>query len=149
MTTGTTILLLAVLGAVGFAAYRSRTDGRFADGPAPMMEPAATTFTRIADAVSGAEMGDRATFVQFSSAFCAPCRTTRVLLSDVAATEDGVSHVEVDAEKHLDLVRELGVQRTPTTLVLGADGHELTRAAGAPQRHQVLAAIPAAARSAR
>lgn len=136
MITGLTILLLAVLGTTGFAAYRSRTDGQFA-------AQSATTFDRLTHAVSGAELGERVTFVQFSSAFCAPCRTTRVLLADVAATEAGVQHVEVDAEQHLDLVRALGIQRTPTTLVLDADGHELSRASGAPQRHQILAAIPA------
>ena len=32
---------------------------------------------------------------------------------------DGVAHVEVDAESHLDLVRRLDVVRTPTVLVAG------------------------------
>jgi hypothetical protein len=50
-------------------------------------------------------------------------------------------HVEVDAEHHLDAVRRLGVLRTPTTLVLAADGTEVTRAAGAPRKEQVLAAL--------
>jgi thiol-disulfide isomerase/thioredoxin len=85
--------------------------------------------------------GERATLLQFSSAFCAPCRATRRILADVATTVPGVSHVEVDAEEHLDLVRRLGVLRTPTTLVLDADGRETTRAAGAPKPAQVLAAL--------
>ncbi len=58
----------------------------------------------------------------------------------------GVSHVEVDAEHHLDLVRELGVVRTPTTLVLDAEGRELTRATGAPRPQQVLAALDGSVR---
>jgi hypothetical protein len=49
--------------------------------------------------------------------------------------------VEVDAEDNLDLVRALGVMRTPTTLVLDARGHEVTRATGAPRPAQVLAAL--------
>jgi hypothetical protein len=49
--------------------------------------------------------------------------------------------VELDAEGHLDLVRALGVLRTPTTLVLDARGREVTRAAGAPKPAQVLAAL--------
>jgi hypothetical protein len=47
----------------------------------------------------------------------------------------------VDAEHHLDVVRRLGILRTPTTLVLDEHGHEVTRAAGAPTREQVVAAI--------
>ena len=87
------------------------------------------------------QRGERATLLQFSSAFCAPCRATRRILADVAAIVPGVAHVEVDAEEHLDLVRRLGVLRTPTTLVLDAAGREVTRASGAPRPAQVLAAL--------
>ena len=79
--------------------------------------------------------------LQFSSAFCAPCRATRRVLAEVAEAVPGVSHVEIDAEAHLDLVRRLGIIRTPTTLVLDADGREITRATGAPRPAQVLAAL--------
>ncbi len=88
--------------------------------------------------------GERATLLQFSSAFCAPCRATRRILADVSSTVPGVTHVEIDAEEHLDLVRRLGVLRTPTTLVLDADGREITRATGAPHPAQVLAALDGA-----
>jgi thiol-disulfide isomerase/thioredoxin len=88
--------------------------------------------------------GERATLLQFSSAFCAPCRATRRTLAEVARVVPGVTHVEVDAEHHLSLVRDLGVLRTPTTLVLDADGRELTRATGAPHSDQALAALSAA-----
>ncbi len=90
----------------------------------------------------GAELGERATLVQFSSAFCAPCRATRTLLAHVAATEPGVVHVEVDAEQHLELARRLDVRKTPTTLVLDRDGREVRRAAGAPRKADVLTALP-------
>jgi thiol-disulfide isomerase/thioredoxin len=98
-----------------------------------------------ADVVSevGARLGERATLLQFSSAFCAPCRATRRVLAEVAEVVPGVVHVEVDAEHHLDAVRRLGVLRTPTTLVLGPDGAEVTRAAGAPRKEQVLSALAA------
>ncbi len=94
-------------------------------------------------AVAGVAPGERATLVQFSSAFCSPCRATRRVLADVAEAVPGVVHVEIDAELHLDLVRELDVLRTPTTLVLGADGAERTRAVGAPRKEQVLGALSA------
>ena len=140
VVTGLAVLLVAVLAAVGFGLYRRRVDGRFA-GTAPAAAPA-TTWSTVADAVPDAALGERATLVQFSSAFCAPCRTTRVVLADVAGKVDGVAHVEIDAEQHLELVRALDVRRTPTTLILDGAGHELTRAAGAPRREQVLAALP-------
>jgi len=86
-------------------------------------------------------LGERATLLQFSSAFCAPCRATRRVLGDVTSVAPGVVHVEVDAEHHLELVRRLGILRTPTTLILDSKGREVTRAAGAPTKAQVLAAL--------
>ena len=87
------------------------------------------------------ELGERATLLQFSSAFCAPCRATRRVLADVAGVVPGVRHIEVDAEQHLDLVRRVGVLRTPTTLVLDAEGREVSRAAGAPTKQAVIASL--------
>jgi len=166
------ILGLAVLLAAGFGAHRVRTDGRFrqaAEYPADLPShglsgvampdnprntrpagysaaaptPPPTPADHLRTALPDLRLGERATLVQFSSAFCAPCRTTRVVLADVAEREDGVQHVEVAAEQHLELVRALDVRRTPTTLVLDGAGRELVRAAGAPRRDQVLAALPA------
>lgn len=89
----------------------------------------------------GAPLGDRATLVQFSSAFCQPCRATRRVLGDVAGMVDGVAHVEVDAEANLDLVRRLNVMRTPTVLVLDANGQVVRRASGTPRKADVIAAL--------
>ncbi|KAB2386252.1 thioredoxin family protein [Actinomadura montaniterrae] len=89
----------------------------------------------------GAELGAKATLVQFSSAFCAPCRTTRRVLGEVAGMVDGVAHVELDAEAHLELVRRLNVVRTPTVLVLDGAGRVVRRAAGAPRKADVIAAL--------
>ena len=95
----------------------------------------------LSEADLGGPLGERATLVQFSSAFCAPCRATRVILADVAQLVDGVTHVEVDAESHLDLVRRLDIRRTPTVLVLGPDGRVAQRGSGQPRKADVLAAI--------
>ncbi|MDF9716809.1 thioredoxin family protein, partial [Nocardioides sp. ChNu-99] len=110
--------------------------------PVEAAEPGA--WARAAAAGVPGEPGERATLLQFSSAFCAPCRATRRVLGEVAAVVPGVAHVEVDAEHHLQLVRDLDVRRTPTTLVLDAAGREVTRAAGAPTKQQVLAGLEAA-----
>ncbi|WP_326613223.1 thioredoxin family protein [Streptomyces scopuliridis] len=96
---------------------------------------------RLGAAELGAELGERATLVQFSSAFCQPCRATRRTLADVAGMVDGVSHVELDAEERLELVRELGILRTPTVLVLDAGGRIVRRAAGQPRKADVIAAL--------
>jgi thiol-disulfide isomerase/thioredoxin len=92
----------------------------------------------------GAPLGERATLVHFSSAFCTPCRATRTLLVDVADRLDGVAHVEIDAEANLDLVRRLDVMRMPTVFVLDARGAVVRRASGLPKRNQVLTALAAA-----
>jgi thiol-disulfide isomerase/thioredoxin len=89
----------------------------------------------------GHALGERATLVQFSSAFCAPCRATRRILADVAGMTDGVSHIEIDAESRLDLVRQLNVLRTPTVFVLAEDGRIVRRASGQPRKPDVIAAI--------
>ncbi|MFJ9562121.1 TlpA family protein disulfide reductase [Streptomyces fuscichromogenes] len=96
---------------------------------------------RLGAAELGGELGERATLVQFSSAFCAPCRATRRVLGEVAGMVPGVTHVEIDAEARLDLVRELGILKTPTVLVLDADGRVVRRATGQPRRADVIAAL--------
>jgi thiol-disulfide isomerase/thioredoxin len=98
---------------------------------------------RVTAADLGRPLGERATLLQFSSAFCAPCRATRVILAEVAGRAAGVAHVEIDAESHLDLVRSLGVLRTPTVFVLGADGAITARASGQPRKADVLGALAA------
>jgi thiol-disulfide isomerase/thioredoxin len=148
VTTGAWVLLVAVVGALAFGAWRAYADGRFrgthavrgvGDGErATSVEPVETT---PLDLPPDTPLGERATLLQFSSAFCAPCRATRRVLADVAETVPGVVHVELDAEHHLDVVRRLGILRTPTTLVLDARGAEVARAAGAPTKQQVLGAL--------
>jgi thiol-disulfide isomerase/thioredoxin len=81
------------------------------------------------------------TLLQFSSAFCAPCRAVRRVSSEVAELLPGVQHVEVDAESHLDEVRQLGIWRTPTLLIVDADGCVVKRATGVPSKPQLIAAI--------
>lgn len=152
MTSGTWVLLAAVLLAVGFGGYRAYADGRFrgthavkgagADGQGPAPARPASVADMIGPDVA---LGERATLLQFSSAFCAPCRAARRTLADVAAIVPGVAHVEVDAESHLDVVRRLGILRTPTTLVLDSHGVEVARASGAPTRDQVISQLGALA----
>ncbi|HEX4789709.1 MAG TPA: thioredoxin family protein [Actinospica sp.] len=151
--TGLVIAVLVLLVASAFGLWRRRTDGlmRAAEPrrAAATAGSAGSAESPEASSVAGPELGgplgERATLVQFSSAFCAPCRTTRVVLAKIAEDVDGVAHYDLDAESHLELVRTLGIRRTPTTLVLDAGGRETARAGGVPRREQVLAALAAAA----
>ncbi len=103
----------AIVAALVFGFYRRATDGRFASsgGRVPATEE---PVYRDPATWHGLELGERATLVQFSSAFCAPCRTTRVILTDVASEQEGIVHHDIDAEAELALVRELKILRTPT-----------------------------------
>ena len=149
MTSGAWIAVGAVALALAFGLWRLGTDGRFRGthlvrtGAASRAAAAVPDEQPAADLVAalGQPLGERATLLQFSSAFCAPCRATRRVLADVAGLVDGVTHVEVDAEHHLEATRALGILRTPTTVVLDASGTEVTRATGAPTRDQVLSAL--------
>ncbi len=95
----------------------------------------------VAAAELGAALGERATLVQFSTVFCQPCRATRRVLDEVSRAVPGVAHVEVDAESNLGLVRRLDVRRTPTVLVLDAEGGIVRRASGQPRKADVIAAL--------
>jgi thiol-disulfide isomerase/thioredoxin len=81
------------------------------------------------------------TLVQFSTAFCQPCRATRRILGQVVTQLPAVRHVEVDAESHLDAVRELSILRTPTVLVVDRTGRVVRRASGQPRKADVIAAV--------
>ncbi len=147
MSQGAWVLVVALVLATAFGLYRAARDGRFR-GTHPIRDrdrPGTSGQDAPVSVLDGAaldhELGERATLLQFSSAFCAPCRVTRRVLGEVAEVVPGVAHLEVDAEHHLDLVRRLNVLRTPTTLILDAHGREVSRAAGAPKRDEVLATL--------
>ena len=136
------IVLVGVLAvATAFGMIWRNRNGRMRPAVAQAVPSAEPGVRALSEAELGRPLGGRATLVQFSTAFCAPCRATRVILADVASLMDGVTHVEIDAESHLDLVRRLDIRRTPTVLVLGPDGRIAQRGSGQPRKADVLAAI--------
>jgi thiol-disulfide isomerase/thioredoxin len=145
MITGLVVVAAVLLASSAFALWRKRTDGRVQEyevavaAGRPGAEDGDPEVLRAEQL--GQELGRQATLVQFSTAFCQPCRAAKVVLASVAAAADGVRHIEIDAESHLDLVREVGIMRTPTTLILDAEGRITARATGVPRKDQVLAAI--------
>ena len=129
-------LAIVLVAATGYGIWYQRTRGEFrkkktVNGP------------KLTAAIVGTELGTRATMVQFSSAFCTPCRATKVLLEDMVKTMPDVHYAHIDAESHLELVRKLDIRSTPTTLFLNGAGVEVGRAMGTPKRAQVQAAIAA------
>lgn len=83
------------------------------------------------------------TVVQFSTAFCGPCRTTKARLRQLQATRPGLGVVHVDAESHLDEVRALDVRRTPTLFYLDRNGQLIGRSSGAPRPEELAALVSA------
>jgi len=131
-----TPLLVVLALAIAFGIWYTRSRGEFrrkktVNGP------------KLDASIIGVELGSRVTMVQFSSAFCSPCRATKALLEDMVKTMPDVRYAHIDAESHLELVRELDIRSTPTTLFLNSAGVEVGRAMGTPKRSQVLAAVNA------
>ena len=159
--TGVWVLIGVLLLATAFGLWFQRANGRVRDAqrsapagavagvamagtddpPAEIEpdEPSAET-AALATVLAG-RLGEKATMVQFSSAFCQPCRATRRILEEVAVIVPGVSHVEIDAEEHLDLVRLLDIRRTPTVLFLDSSGVIRKHASGQPRKPDVIAAL--------
>lgn len=139
------LVALGVLAAATLAGFAlRRRNGRFAPvsaQPAPASAPDEAAVPLTLREPLGLSLGTPLTLLQFSSAFCAPCRATRVVCADVARTVPGVAHVEVDAESHLEAVRALDIWRTPTVLILDDAGRILRRASGAPTKAQLLATL--------
>jgi thiol-disulfide isomerase/thioredoxin len=100
-----------------------------------------TANTRLPSDVQAVLAPAGVTLVQLSTTFCAPCRHTRVLLSDLASRTDGLHHTELDLTERPELAKELSVLRTPTTLAIDPAGTEILRVGGVPKRDELLAAL--------
>jgi thiol-disulfide isomerase/thioredoxin len=109
-----------------FGAYRKATDGKVHS---------------VSGSISRLHEPGKITVLQFSSAFCAPCRAARAVCAEVARTTPGVAHLEIDADSQLDIVRALGIRRTPTVLIIALGGEIVGRVEGALTLAQVRAAV--------
>jgi thiol-disulfide isomerase/thioredoxin len=127
-------VLLAVLAAATVLGFLLR--GR--DGRVRRRKPIADLPEQVRDLIDPASP---VTLVQLSTTFCAPCRHTRVLLSDLAARTDGLSHRELDLTDLPEVASSLKVLRTPTTVAYSADGAELLRVGGVPKRDVLVEAL--------
>lgn len=108
-------------------------------GPVDPGDRTAAVLARLGARPGEAEL----TAVQFSTAFCGPCRATRARLQQLAATRPGLAFLDVDAETSLDAVRELDVSRTPTLFWLDRGGRLVARRSGAPRPAELAALVDA------
>ncbi|WP_246078867.1 thioredoxin family protein [Modestobacter excelsi] len=107
-----------------------------------------TTGALLGEAAVLQELGARPedadlTVVQFSTAFCGPCRATRARLQQLRTTRPGLAYLHVDAESHLEAVRALDVRRTPTLFYLDRSGTVIGRSSGAPRPDELAAVVDA------
>ncbi len=146
------LLVVVVSVAIGFGLWRKWSDGRMRDDSTSLEISASRPTAESTDGVEqeqltfdptalGLTLGPRATLLQFSSAFCQPCRSARLLLISLAEDLPGVTFAELDAEDHMDLARSLQIRRTPTIFLLDSSGNIRKRAVGLPRKSEVVAAL--------
>jgi protein-disulfide isomerase len=132
MNTGTYIVIAVVLLASLFGFMRIRTDGTVrSHAPGSYVTPEEL----------GHDMGKKATFVQFSSPFCQPCKATHEMVVNLIDGNNEVTHVDLQVADHLDLVNQLHIMRTPTTVLLDGNGHIEYRVEGAPRAPELAEAL--------
>ena len=131
---GVVVVITALVVTLAAAWWLRTRSGAVVAGPVRTLPP---VFERLGVRTGEADL----TVVQFSTAFCAPCRTTKARLEQLQASRPGLAVVQVDAESHLDEVRELDVRRTPTLFYLGRDGGLIGRSSGAPRPAELTALV--------
>lgn len=83
------------------------------------------------------KFGQKVTFLQFSSEFCAACRQTAKLYSELESVHPEILHIEVDITNRTDLANKFNILQTPTTLVLDSRGRVTSRIGGAVKQQTI------------
>jgi thioredoxin 1 len=73
---------------------------------------------------------DRPVLVDFTAAWCPPCRLMKPVLAELAAERDDLGVVQIDVDEHQRTAAAFGVLSMPT-FVLFRDGAEILRLVGA------------------
>lgn len=137
-----TLAVIVVAGAVVLAVgLRRRRPPAGAEAAATRTSEPETPPAGIPLPTDLAAQDGRLVLLQFSSAFSRSCRDTHSVLDDVAAELPGLVHRDVDLATRPELVRLLGLQDTPTTLLVDGRGRELLRVRGVPRRAALVSAI--------
>ncbi len=132
MTAEMFLVIGVILMSTAFGVYRRRTDGS-------IKTPEAGSF--ITAEQLGHDMGTKATVIQFSSPYCQPCKATNTMVDEMTSGIESVAHVDLQVADHLDLVNQLKIMRTPTTILLDGNGHIEFRIEGLPKRDEIESAL--------
>jgi thiol-disulfide isomerase/thioredoxin len=89
------------------------------------------------------QLGKNVTLLQFSSAFCSPCKATAQIISHLVEGMDDVVYIQVASEENLKLVEKFDIKSTPTVIFFNRSGIEVGRAVGIPTKEQVIISINA------
>ena len=130
------ILVLALSSAFGF--WWRRRQGQFKKAAV-----VSSTDNFISNSEIGIELGQRVTILQFSSAFCSPCKATAQIITNLVNNMNDVVYTQIKSEENLKLIEKFDIKSTPTVVFFNGYGMEVGRAVGTPTNDQVLAAISA------
>ena len=125
------ILVLLVASAFGF--WWRQNQGRMKSAKGP--------HNFISKNEIGVDLGSRVTIVQFSSAFCSPCKATAAIIKNLVKDLDDVVYVQIQSEQNIPLIEKFDIRTTPTVIFFNGMGMEVGRAMGTPTNDQVLASI--------
>jgi thioredoxin 1 len=97
------------------------------------------TVTHITDDSFQAEVleSDRPVLVDFTAAWCPPCRVMKPVLDELAAERPDLRVVQLDVDAHQHAAARYGVLSMPT-FMLFRDGTPVTRLVGARPKARLL-----------
>ena len=97
-----------------------------------------TQISTVTDEAFAAEVleSERPVLVDFTAAWCPPCRVMKPVLAELAAERDDLRVVQLDVDAEQRTAAEYGVLSMPT-FILFRDGREVQRLVGARPRRRL------------
>ena len=101
-----------------------------------------TPIPTVTDDAFAAEVleADRPVLVDFTAAWCPPCRVMKPVLAELAAERDDLRVVQLDVDADQRTAAEYGVLSMPT-FILFRDGREVQRLVGARPKRRLEAEL--------
>jgi len=117
----------------------SQTPTRHASAATP---PSSSEIRRVTDDAFAAEVLESGTpvLVDFTAAWCPPCRVMKPVLAELAAEREDVKVVQLDVDADQRTAAEYGVLSMPT-FILFKDGREVQRLVGARPKRRLEAEL--------